>query len=58
MYDSSSIRNVDNFDLEQPGETAYAAQMAACERALRGIFGATELPDQIHSPVDLMLFAN
>lgn len=58
MFDASSLPNVDELKLEQPGEVAYAAQMAARENALSAIFGATEPPDQIMSPCDPYLFIN
>ena len=58
MFDSSAIPNVDDLGLEQPGEIAYAAQMAARENALHAIFGETEPPDQILSPGDPNLFLN
>ena len=58
MYDSSSIPNVDDLGLEQPGEIAYAAQMAARENALHAIFGPTDPPDHILSPGDPNLFIN
>jgi hypothetical protein len=58
MYDSSSIPIVDDLGLEQPGEIAYAAQMAARENALHAIFGPTDPPDQILSPGDPNLFIN
>jgi hypothetical protein len=58
MFDSSAIPNVDDLGLEHPGEIAYAAQMAARENALHGIFGPTDPPDQILSPGDPQLFLN
>ena len=58
MFDSSAIPNVDDLGLEEPGEIAYAAQMAARENALHAIFGETEPPDQIMSPHDPVLLLN
>jgi hypothetical protein len=58
MHDSSSIPNVDDLGLEQPGEIAFAAQMAARENAFHAIFGPSDPPDQILSPADPNLFLN
>lgn len=58
MFDASTIPNVDDLGLKQPGEIAYAAQMAAREHALHAIFGPTDPPDQILSPCDPNLFIN
>lgn len=56
MFDSSALPNVDDLGLEQPGEIAYAVQMAARENALHSIFGPPDPPDQILSPGDPSLF--
>ena len=58
MFDSSAIPNVDDLGLDSPGESAYAAQMAAREYALHSIFGPCEPPDQILSPAEPNLFMN
>jgi hypothetical protein len=58
MFDSSALPNVDDLGLKQPGEIAYAAQMAAREHALHSIFGPTEPPDRIMSPGDSSLLIN
>jgi hypothetical protein len=58
VFDSSDSPNVDDLGLQQPGEIAYATQMAARERALHTIFGPTEPPDKILSPGDPTLFIN
>lgn len=58
MLDFSALPNVDDLGLEQPGEIAYAAQMAAREHALHSLFGPSDPPDQIMSPGDPNLFIN
>lgn len=58
MFDSSALPNVDDLGLEQTGEIAYAAQMAAREHALHSIYGPTDPLDRILSPCDPSLLVN